>query len=79
MNQQKKKMKIYQEEAKTRQTTHWDWDYMRTEEINALMKARERSELNKTQSSTATTKAGLAKILIGLIIILITVGIFFFI
>lgn len=34
--QQKKKLKVYQEEAKLRQTTHWDLDYMTTAEIDAL-------------------------------------------
>jgi len=31
------KMKIYMDEAKARQTTHWDLDYMTTAEIDALM------------------------------------------
>lgn len=39
MSTQKKKLKIYQEEAKTRQTSHWDLDYMRTEEVDALLNA----------------------------------------
>jgi hypothetical protein len=37
-NAKTKKLKIYQEEAKTRQTSHWDWDYMGAEEYDALMR-----------------------------------------
>lgn len=32
-----KKFKIYQDEIKTRHTSHWDWDYLSTEELEALM------------------------------------------
>lgn len=39
MRTQKQRLKIYQEEAKTRQTSHWDIDYMSTEEVNALLTA----------------------------------------
>lgn len=43
-----KQMKLYQEEAKTRHTSHWDWDYMTTAEFNTLMREqqqhRERTE-----------------------------------
>ena len=29
----KKKLRVYQEEAKTRHTAHWDWDYLTWQEI----------------------------------------------
>ena len=32
----KKRWKIFQEEAKTRQTSHWDLDYMSREQLDAL-------------------------------------------
>lgn len=42
---QQKKLKVYQEDAKLRQTTHWDLDYMTTAEIEALYKsARQHSQ-----------------------------------
>jgi hypothetical protein len=31
-----KGFRVYEEEAKTRRTTHWDWDYLSSEEIDAL-------------------------------------------
>ncbi len=33
------KFKIYEEAAKSRQTTHWDMDYMPAEDIDALYAA----------------------------------------
>jgi hypothetical protein len=42
MNTQKRKLKIYIDEAKNRQTTHWDWDCMTTEEIQAAYRDSER-------------------------------------
>lgn len=52
----KKKLKIYQEDAKLRQTTHWDIDYMTTAEIDALYNIK-RSQ--KTQNlSTSTDNSG---------------------
>ena len=34
----KKKRRVYQEEAKTRHTAHWDWDYLSWEEIERRLK-----------------------------------------
>lgn len=31
-----RKLKIYQDEAKARQTTHWDWDYLPAAQIERL-------------------------------------------
>ncbi len=36
MNASKKGWKIYQDEAKARQTSHWDLDYISREELNTL-------------------------------------------
>jgi len=36
MNQPNKKLRVYQEKPKTRQTTHWDIDYMTTEAVEDL-------------------------------------------
>ncbi len=32
-----KKRRVYQEEAKTRQTSHWDWDYLPLSELERLV------------------------------------------
>lgn len=39
-----KKFKIYQDEVKERHTSHWDWDYLSTEEIEALMDEQRQRE-----------------------------------
>ncbi len=31
-----RKRRVYQEEAKTRQTSHWDWDYLPLETLERL-------------------------------------------
>lgn len=68
------KMKIYQEEAKTRQTSHWDCDYMTTEQIDALMNAKQSTDSKraKVQPDTAKRKIRLNRTLIGLIGIALT-------
>ncbi len=38
------KFKIYQDEVKERHTSHWDWDYLSTEEIEALMDEQRQRE-----------------------------------
>ena len=35
-HQQAPKRRVYQEEAKTRQTTHWDWDYLPLDTLERL-------------------------------------------
>ena len=37
MNKPTQKLKIYQEEAKQRHVTHWDWDYMTTSDIDSMI------------------------------------------
>ena len=34
----KRKLRIYQEDVKTRHTSHWDWDYFTWEEIEQRLK-----------------------------------------
>lgn len=36
MRRQAKKWRVYEESEKTRETTHWDLDYLPTVEIDAL-------------------------------------------
>lgn len=61
MATQKKQWKIYQEEAKTRQTSHWDWDYMSREELEAAMKERrqrDQTQAGHSSGSEPAEKAG---------------------
>lgn len=41
---QQRQLKIYMEEAKARQTTHWDLDYMTTAELDALLMPTQRRQ-----------------------------------
>jgi hypothetical protein len=61
----KKKLKIYQEEAKLRQTIHWDLDYMTTAEIDALFnvkQAQKTQDPSETQDNSGTTATHVGKI-----------------
>ena len=40
MQRQRKNLKVYREEVKERQTTHWDLDYMNTADLEVVMAAR---------------------------------------
>lgn len=48
-----KKFKIYHDEVKDRHTSHWDWDYLSTEEIEALL-----DEQRQREAARATTRTG---------------------
>jgi len=62
-------LRVYQEFTKTRQTTHWDLDYMTTEQIDALLASARNRNLSKKRSRTV-------KIVVGLILAaLIALGI----
>lgn len=71
VNAKTRKLKIYQEEAKTRQTTHWDWDYMGAEEYDALMrKAMENRSENSNPAQPAAGQKHFSswrKFLVGLV------------
>jgi hypothetical protein len=71
MKKPKRKMKVYQENPKTEQTTHWDLDYMTYAQIDALLEqTRGRSSKQK--------KVRLVRIVLGLVLLLLLVlGIFF--
>lgn len=49
----KKKLKIYQEDAKLRQTTHWDLDYMTTAQIDALYSVKRSQKTHNSATSTS--------------------------
>lgn len=46
----KKMRRVYQEEAKTRHTAHWDWDYLSWEEIERRLKEAGVKEEKRTLS-----------------------------
>jgi hypothetical protein len=55
MKRHPEKLKIYREEAKDRHVSHWDWDYMTTAEIDAVMRqAAEHPCKDKNNNSFVT-------------------------
>ena len=55
MKRHLKKLKIYREEAKDRHVRHWDWDYMTTREIDAVIRqAAEHPCKEKNKDSCVT-------------------------
>ena len=38
MSREQKKLRVYKEDAKTRHTAHWDWDYLPWEEIERRLR-----------------------------------------
>ena len=67
-----KKMRIFQEEAKTRNTTHWDWDYLTEAQIEEWMANRHRARVARRRWIVLSTILGTALVFgIGFIGILI--------
>ena len=52
-----KKLKIYQEEAKLRQTAHWDLDYMTSAELDAWMSTANKQNRNAGQTQDAIRRS----------------------
>jgi hypothetical protein len=82
-NSKTRKLKIYQEEAKTRQTSHWDWDYMRAEEYDTLMrKAMEQRSESPNPAQPVSEKKHFPswrKLLVGLVFgVFLATGILWF-
>ena len=79
MANKRKKWKIYQEDAKTQQTSHWDWDYMSAKEMDALMRAAQHKDQQVAEEQAKTNrkqKARLFKIIVGVgVIVLVSSGI----
>ena len=46
---ERKRYKIYQDEAKARLTTHWDWDYLPAAELNRIMNSRRHNPARAAQ------------------------------
>ena len=81
MTRPTRKFKIYQEEAKTQQTSHWDWDYMSTAELEALMQERQdRERESKPDQARRSCQSGaetrdhsrLIKLLAGLLVAILS-------
>jgi hypothetical protein len=68
MDRPKRKARIYQEEAKLRQTSHWDWDYLPLKTLERL--ARQANAARRAPASRRAAKphrgAALAAIAGGL-------------
>jgi hypothetical protein len=52
----KKKRRVFQEEAKTRHTAHWDWDYISWEEIERRLKEAGVEEGKRTSPTGKISK-----------------------
>lgn len=70
----KRKWKIYQEEAKLRQTTHWDLDYMTDAELEALYNAPKTEHHDPQPAVPAALLSGRRWLLIGLVVSLLLTG-----
>ncbi len=73
----KKKLRVYQEDAKTRHTAHWDWDYLSWEEIeNHLNEAGIGESPQPSQSVKSRKKQRLGQVIwigLGLLIVAVLV------
>jgi hypothetical protein len=52
----KRKLRIYQEDAKTRHTAHWDWDYFTWGEIEQQLKEAGVGEVKEISGNGKTRK-----------------------
>jgi hypothetical protein len=72
----KKKLRVYQEDAKTRHTAHWDWDYLSWEEIeHRLSDAGIGEDTRPSQSAKSRKKRRSARVIwIGLGLLIVAVS-----
>lgn len=71
MSEPKKRWKVFQEEAKTQQTSHWDLDYLSTEELDALMQESRRRDEGQAEAAGTTRRRRrilLATVLVALLV-----------
>ena len=76
------KPRVYQEDAKTRQTSHWDWDYLPLKTIERLVRERREvpPEAESPQDPQAQKRIALvciaagALLLVGLLAVYAYVG-----
>ncbi|MDJ0988688.1 MAG: hypothetical protein QNI85_01660 [Desulfobacterales bacterium] len=71
-----KKRRIYQEEAKTRQTTHWDWDYLPLSTLERIARPDKPTPKNgpPQPERRRRIKTGLACILAGTLLMAALLG-----
>ena len=55
-----RKRRVYQEEAKTRQTSHWDWDYLPLETLERLARDMPAQSQDAPRSSAPLVRQKLA-------------------
>lgn len=70
-----KRFRVYQEDAKTRRTTHWDWDYMSRKELDALaeqIRGRKAAEPSRSGLSTFRKRLTVAMIIGGILLLLVS-------
>ena len=72
----RKKRRVYQEEAKTRQTSHWDWDYLPLADIERLARKGNSASTEAPQASYrgGRIRAALACIVAGVILMVALLG-----
>jgi len=65
----RKKLDIYQEEAKTRNTSHWDWDYLTHAQIDAWMEQQHHAHVARRRRIALGTIIGVGlAIAVGLMV-----------
>lgn len=60
--QPSKRLKIFQEDAKLRQTSHWDWDYLSREQLERLAEVNARQTYAKPDGATPLPARGRIRI-----------------
>lgn len=61
----KERFAVYQEQVKTAHTTHWDWDYLRREDIERLL--RERAHQERARRAAVMARVRRIALVAGLI------------
>ncbi len=67
-----RKRRVYQEEAKTRQTSHWDWDYLPHETLVRLARNDRAVQGHEQRTRAPNRKQGLGFICIGAGVLIMT-------
>jgi hypothetical protein len=53
------KRRIHQEESKTRQTSHWDWDYLPLAELERIRRGHARAPAENARRATSNRRRAL--------------------
>ncbi|CAB5084032.1 hypothetical protein D3OALGA1CA_4158 [Olavius algarvensis associated proteobacterium Delta 3] len=60
---ERRKLDIFQEEAKASHTTHWDWDYMTDAQIENWMAQQRRAHVSRRRKIMLAMGLGIAGVL----------------